>query len=240
MYLRNVLIRSLEMICFLSPFLPLPLPICLISLAIKSFSTSSRTPFLVSSAYFSSFSAGVGACAAQCVVRGVSTLSQCRALSFFLGRATGKPRVGTALYTGWGKKCPESLSGSGGGGGAVLPAVLGVPGVIGVPGTDPGTDPGMGGGGGGGGIEPVPGIGGGGGGGGGGGPENPGVLAPGSGGGGGGGGPLNDSILGTPSSLGVFGVLDSMLGCEGPVVTPSPSSSSLASVRLTLEVSSSK
>jgi hypothetical protein len=82
---------------------------------------------------------------------------------------------------------------------------------------------------------------------------NPGIRAfsvPGRGGGGGGGGPLNlvsDSIT---SSSGVFGVSDSMLGCEGPVVTPSSplselissnsisSSSSDAPILLTLEASS--
>ncbi|KAJ8610218.1 hypothetical protein MRB53_038719 [Persea americana] len=65
------------------------------------------------------------------------------------------------------------------------------------------------------------------GGGGGGGP-----LDPGNGGGGGGGGPLNPGSGSWSSECtvsGVCGISDSMLGCVGPVVMPSPSSSSLTS-----------
>lgn len=92
------------MSCFLSSFLPPDPPIFLISLATKSFSTSSKMPLRLSSLYFSSRSSAEGVWAAQWLVSGVSTFSQCRALSFFLGRITGRPTEGEAVKAGfWGK-----------------------------------------------------------------------------------------------------------------------------------------
>lgn len=49
------------MTCFLSSFFALPARSFLISLAMNSFSTSSRIPFLLSSMYFSSLSSADGA-----------------------------------------------------------------------------------------------------------------------------------------------------------------------------------
>lgn len=119
----------------------------------------------------------------------------------------------------------------------------------------PGIGGGGGGGGGGGALELNPGMtgegttelvaelladmGGGGGGGGGGGPDSkPGILSVAedeAGAGSGGGGMSLDFSFGAASSTGVRGESESRLGCEGPVVIPSPSSSSLASIRLTLD-----
>lgn len=140
----------------------------------------------------------------------------------------------------------------------MAPGIANMPGIGGGGGGGaPVLNPGIGGGGGGGAPELNPGIngaiadiaeegGGGGGGGGGGPPSKPGIIAEvdgiGSGGGGGGGGPLNPTPgLGIPSSEGVLGELESRLGCDGPVVTPSSStsSSSLASYLRTLEAISS-
>src|ERR1700761_1494273 len=153
-------IRSLEIICFLSLFLPLPpLPSCLISLAKNSFSTSSRTPLRDNSRYLSSRSSSDCACEAQIVGCEVSTFSQCKALSFFFGRAT--PNEGATepgIPGGSGNPGGRFPPGRGGGGGGGSPLA-----------------PGIGGGGGGGAPEPKPAIPGGGGGGGGALLEKPGI-----------------------------------------------------------------
>src|SRR5690242_5352859 len=165
MLIWKLCIRSREMICFFSSFFEPFLPSCLISLARKSFSTSSSTPFFDSSWYFSSFSSAVRPCAAHTVELGESTLSQWRAFIFFFGRGPDNAIAPGALKEPLGRKPGRFIPGmgGGGGGGGMLPSpgIGGAPGIGGgggIPGAPKPSLPGGGGGGGGGILALVPGI----------------------------------------------------------------------------------